>query len=85
SGNDAQSALATAIDGKNVRIFAWVGAGLLDCWFLAMIVGKTRPDNHLISGLPTSTLHFISCKKCTDFCLGGGGFIRLLVSGDDCW
>jgi len=20
-----------------------VGAGLLDCWFLAMIVGKTRP------------------------------------------
>jgi len=37
-----QSAVLAA---KNVRIFGWVGAGRLDCWFLAMIVGKTRPYN----------------------------------------
>jgi len=56
-----------------IVIFPWVGAGLRDGLFGAIIVGETRPYGGNIKHI------------CEGFSLGGGGFERLFVRGNYCW
>jgi hypothetical protein len=50
-------------------ISRWAGAGFLYCWFMAEMVGETRPYTLVL----------------LDFSLGGGGFFILLVFHIDGW
>jgi len=78
-----------------IVIFRWVGAGLRDCWLLAIIVCETRPYSLVRAGLRDCWLFtIIICEtrpyrlniknQCEDFSLGGGGFERLLVIYNYC-
>jgi len=65
---------APTVEISNIyaRVFPWVGAGLRDCLFGAIIVGETRPYGGNIKHI------------CEGFFLGGGGFERWFVRGNYC-